>query len=168
MPPASVCVVAEGGGICCTVVSHSPAASPSWFLEFQQRRLYINLLASTYKSINIIPPSTTLPGEVEASVDQVCWAQVWPVSFVCPSWVTSNKYKPHDSWKLTLLTIFLGLMKSIVVNSLLTDDQLVCSHCGKAPTLIKKNQIFLISKEVQKEQLQSHIWLTASSYMGKY
>ncbi len=32
----------------------------------------------------------------------------------------------------------------------------------------KENKIFLIYKEVQKERLQSLIWLTASSYMVKY
>jgi hypothetical protein len=30
----------------------------------------------------------------------------------------------------------------------------------------KKNS--LIYKEIRMEQLQNHIWLTASSYMGKY
>ncbi len=32
----------------------------------------------------------------------------------------------------------------------------------------KENQIFLIYEEFRVEQLQSHIWLMASSYMGKY
>ncbi len=32
----------------------------------------------------------------------------------------------------------------------------------------KKNQIFLIYKEIEMDRLQSHIWLMASSYMGKY
>ncbi len=32
----------------------------------------------------------------------------------------------------------------------------------------KENQIFLIHKEIQMDQLQSHIWLTASSRMVKY
>ncbi len=37
-------------------------------------------------------------------------------------------------------------------------------------TCKKENQIFLIYKEIRMEQFQSHIWvwLTASSYMGKY
>ncbi len=35
-------------------------------------------------------------------------------------------------------------------------------------TVKKEKKIFLIYKEIQLEQLQSHIWLTASSYIGKY
>ncbi len=35
-------------------------------------------------------------------------------------------------------------------------------------TVKKENQIFSIYKEIQLEQLQSHKWLTTSSYMGKY
>jgi hypothetical protein len=31
----------------------------------------------------------------------------------------------------------------------------------------KENKIFLIYKEIQRDRVQSHIWLTASSYMGK-
>ncbi len=48
----------------------------------------------------------------------------------------------------------------------ITDPQ----HCSLAcPSLIKK--IIKFSSNIRKfrmEQLQSHIWLTASSYMGKY
>jgi hypothetical protein len=32
----------------------------------------------------------------------------------------------------------------------------------------KENQIFSYMRKSRMEQLQSHIWLTASSYMGKY
>jgi hypothetical protein len=32
----------------------------------------------------------------------------------------------------------------------------------------KENQIFLIYKEIQSGAVKIHIWLTASSYMGKY
>ncbi len=32
----------------------------------------------------------------------------------------------------------------------------------------KENKIFLIYKEIQRDRVQSHIWLTASSYMVKY
>jgi hypothetical protein len=39
---------------------------------------------------------------------------------------------------------------------------------GQQCTDKKENKIFLLYKKVQKEQLQSHIWLTASSYVVKY
>ncbi len=32
----------------------------------------------------------------------------------------------------------------------------------------KENEIFLIYKEIQRDRGQSHVWLTASSYMVKY
>ncbi len=32
----------------------------------------------------------------------------------------------------------------------------------------KEKNIFLIYEEMQKDRVQSHIWLTASSYMVKY
>jgi hypothetical protein len=41
-----ICVGGGGGGWC-TLIYHSPPAKPSGFMQFQQRRLYINLLAST-------------------------------------------------------------------------------------------------------------------------
>ncbi len=31
----------------------------------------------------------------------------------------------------------------------------------------KENKIFLIFKEIKRDRVQSHIWLTASSYIGK-
>ncbi len=31
----------------------------------------------------------------------------------------------------------------------------------------KENKIFLIYKEIKRDRVQSHLWLTASSYMGK-
>ncbi len=35
-------------------------------------------------------------------------------------------------------------------------------------TDIKGKKIFLIYKEIQRDRVQSHLWLTASSYMVKY
>ncbi len=38
----------------------------------------------------------------------------------------------------------------------------------QASLIKKENQIFSYIRKFRMEQLQSHIWLTASSYMGKY
>ncbi len=53
---------------------------------------------------------------------------------------------------------------------------LFAASCSAAPQVLcailytdkKENKIFLIYKEIQKEAVASHIWLTASSYMTEY
>jgi hypothetical protein len=38
---------------------------------------------------------------------------------------------------------------------------------GSPYTDKKENKIFIIYKEIQMDQVQSHIWITASLYMAK-